>query len=380
MDMPAKIEYTVADTINAIPRDEWDSAFPEYVIEGWGYHKAIEESGIKEFKLGYILAKEGNKIVGILPFFTCDFSFTTIIQGPLQKVISRVQKFIPRFMRANLLFLGLPTAEEFYIGISAQADAGQVTEGLLNKAGELARQNKIKVILLYNLSPRHAQLARHLGRKGFSRMVNYPNTAIAINAGSLEEYLKGLSKNTRKDIRRKLRPHPEAAGLSIEMLAELDDSQAQEIFNLYMSNFQDSDVRFETLTPSFFQNICRFMPHSARIFLARARGKIVAFNLCLIKNDTCIDKFIGFDRRLARLIHLYHRTFCHNIDWCIKNGIKFYQMGITDYHPKIRLGAKLIPLDIYLKCPNPIVNFFARPITKLIQPTNFDPTLKKIKK
>lgn len=120
------------------------------------------------------------------------------------------------------------------------------------------------------------------------------------------------------------------------------------------------------------------MPTIAKVFLTRDKDKIVAFNLCLVKGDTCIDKFIGFDSDVYRAYHLYYTTFCHNIDWCIKNGIRYYQMGITDYAPKLRLGAQLIPLFIYLRCANPILNLFTRLIARLIQPKNFDPTLKKL--
>ena len=122
------------------------------------------------------------------------------------------------------------------------------------------------------------------------------------------------------------------------------------------------------------------MPGVAKFFITYADDKIVAFNLCLVKGDYFIDKIIGMDSSVSHKYNLYYTTFCHNIDWCIKNKIRYYIMGITDYHPKIRLGSKLIPLYIYLKMFNPLLNLFAHPIIRVIEPKNFDPTLKALRK
>jgi len=120
------------------------------------------------------------------------------------------------------------------------------------------------------------------------------------------------------------------------------------------------------------------MPEIAKYFITYDKEKIVAFNLCLIKNNLFIDKFIGFDKELAHKYHLYFTTFCHNMDWCMKNGIRTYQPGTTDYYPKMRLGAKLIPLYIYAKSFNPLFNVLVRIFAKWIEPKNIDATLREI--
>jgi hypothetical protein len=92
-----------------------------------------------------------------------------------------------------------------------------------------------------------------------------------------------------------------------------------------------------------------------------------------------IDKVIGMDKNVSHAYSLYYTTFCENIDWCIKNGIRYYCLGITDYHPKLRLGAKLMPLYIYVKLFNPLLKLFSGPLVRFIQPKNFDPVLKGLK-
>jgi predicted N-acyltransferase len=183
----------------------------------------------------------------------------------------------------------------------------------------------------------------------------------------------------RKEIRRKLNKIS-ALSLKTEIMEDLDGRALKQVYGLYLNNFADANVQLEKLTPEFFRNICRNMEGQAKYFITRRDGAMVAFNLCLIKNGACVDKFIGFDQRLRREFSLYLYTFCHNLDWCIKNGLRFYQMGQTDYQPKLRLGAKLTPLYVYARFTCNLLNPFGRLFARLIAPVNFDPALKRLKR
>lgn len=371
--------FSVTSTIDEIPQDEWDELFGKGMPEGYGYHKTLEESNIGEFETGYLLAKRGGKLAAVLPFFINDFSFTTLLQGPLQKCIASLQKAFRGFLRTKMLFVGFPTTEELYLGISPEEDLEGVLGEALSKFSEISKDKKIKTVLFYNLSEKHKKLAEYLERKGFCRMTNYPNTKITLRAGSLEGYIESLGKNTRKDLRRKLKKSPVRGPLKTEILDDIGGFSGR-IHELYMNNFAESDIHFEELTAEFFRDICRNMHGTAKYFITKDGENIAAFNLCLISGDTCVDKFVGFDKKVYRDYNLYYRTFLHNIEWCIKNGIRYYQMGITDYEPKLRLGAQLMPLYVYFKASYPLANLFSRPLAVLFKPENFDPALRKIKK
>ncbi len=370
------IKFYLTRDIKEISENDWNRLFGD-LAEGYGYHKTLQESGLKEFEFHYLIGRRDNNIVAVFPCFITDFSFTTLIQGPLQKIIFWMQSKFSRFLKFKLLFIGSPTTEEFYLGVDEKENLNEVVSGAFKKLSAFAKKEKIGLCLFYNLKKEHWILANTLKANGFSPMEDYPNTVIRINAASLEEYINGLSANTRKDIKRKLKKSGELAKLTTEIKNEFKEDK-KKIYSLYLNNFRGSEVQFEILTLDFFRNIFNNMPQNAKLFITRDNGKVVAFNLCIIKDDLCIDKFIGFDQELSRQYHLYYTTFCHNIDWCIKNNIREYQMGITDYHPKLRLGAKLIPLVNYIRIFNPLMNFFVKPVLKIVEPKNFDPTLRKV--
>jgi predicted N-acyltransferase len=373
------LNITITADIADIPKEKWDELFGPDTIESYGYHKALQESELKEFSIYYLLAKHNNALVAIIPFFVMDFSFTTLIRGPLQGLIIFFRKFFPRFLKMKLLFLGAPTTEYLYLGISQSQNLKKVLDRALIELKKLCKEQSIEAIIAYNLTPQHKELTQYFEKEGFSRMENFPNARIEIAAASVEDYINTLGKSTRKDIRRKLRKASSMAKLNTDIYENIE-SVKEETYKLYMNNFNESDIHFEILTPQFFTNLCRNMQGNIKCFITRDGEKIVAFNLCMVKGDFCIDKFLGLDYNVAHKYSLYYTTFFHNIDWCIKNGIRFYQPGQGDYDAKIRLGATLIPLYIYIKTSNPLLKISLKGIIKLSEPRNFDPALRNLEK
>ncbi len=365
------LDFSIAKSLNEIPQKAWDDLFGKELIESYGYQKTLEEGGVKEFSFGYLVGKRENLIILILPFFIMDFSFATLTPEFLRKIAG----IFGRPLIKRILFLGSPTTEGFSMGLSPTEDSELILDKAVEKLRGFSKNEKISGMAFYNLSSKDLKLAEYLKRNKFFKLETLPTTAIEIKASSLEEYIRGLGKNTRKDLKKKLRLSEELVRLKTEERLDIADI-IDDVYRLYMNNVNDADVHFETLTRKFFLDICRNMPGVAKYFITYDKEKIVAFNLCLIKNGVFIDKFIGFDYSVARQYSLYYTTFCHNIDWCIKYGIKTYQPGFSDYHPKIRLGAKLIPLDIYGQAFNPLLDSTLRMLKPWIEPKNLDPVPK----
>lgn len=367
------LTFSITGKITDIPRQDWDNLFGPHLIESYGYQKTLEENGVKDFSFGYLLAKRRERIVLILPFFILNFSLSMLMPDLLRKLADKLDSWL----KMKLLFLGSPTTEGFSMGLSPDEEPDIILDKALKELRAFSRKEKMAGIVFYNLSPKHAKLAEYLKRKKFIEMETLPTTAITIKADSLEGYIQGLSKNTRKDLNKKLRRSGELAELITETRTDVTDI-IDRVYELYLNNFHGADIHFETLTKDFFLNICRNMSGVAKYFITYQKDKIAGFNLCLIKDGVFIDKFIGFDYDLAHKLHLYYTTFCHNIDWCIKNKINTCQLGFSDYHPKVRLGAKLIPLHIYAKPFNPLLNAAIKLARPLIEPKNMDSDLKEI--
>ena len=122
------------------------------------------------------------------------------------------------------------------------------------------------------------------------------------------------------------------------------------------------------------------MPGQTKYFLWRIDGKLVMFLFGLVSKDMFIDYYVGFDYSVTHKYHLYFVKFRETLNWCIKNRIKQYEMGITGYEPKRRLGFDFVPLYIYVKLRNRALRPAFAFLCQFLKFENFDPSLKEGKR
>ena len=163
------------------------------------------------------------------------------------------------------------------------------------------------------------------------------------------------------------------------MTEDIDEKELKDVYRLYLDIVEKHEMGFELLPESFFRNMARHMPGQVKYFLWKIDGKLAAFLFCLVSKDVLIDYYVGLDYAVAHEYHLYFLKFRDVLNWCITNGIKRYEMGITGYEPKRRLGFEFIPMYLYVKLRNralrPVFNF----ICNFLKFENFDASLKKAK-
>jgi predicted N-acyltransferase len=195
-----------------------------------------------------------------------------------------------------------------------------------------------------------------------------------------EEYLGTLSAASRYDLRRKFRKVDGQVKFHLEIVDALDDRTLHEVYRLYLEIVDRHDMGFEMLPPAFFRNVAKNMPGRTKYFLWKLDGKLAAFLLCLVSDEMLIDYYVGLDYSVAHKYHLYFVKFRDVLNWCIKHGIKRYEMGITGYEPKRRLGFEFIPLYLYVKLRNRAFRPVFKAVCQFLKFENFDPSLKKAKK
>ena len=119
------------------------------------------------------------------------------------------------------------------------------------------------------------------------------------------------------------------------------------------------------------------MPERVRFFVWRLNGKIVAFSLCLVCGETLHDECLGLDYEVALKLHLYFYTLRDVLSWAMANGIRYYSSGPLNYDPKLHLGHRLLPLDLYVLHTTSWLNPIFHLAVKYLEPTRHDPILRK---
>jgi predicted N-acyltransferase len=171
----------------------------------------------------------------------------------------------------------------------------------------------------------------------------------------------------RKGLQRKLKRIKESKNIEVKVVTDVE-AIADDVYGLYLNTYLEGAVRFEKLTRDFFANIGRALPAQVKYFLYYSEGKLISFNLCFAYMDKLIDAYLGFDYGVARKYNLYYFSWCYNIEWCLKNAFRYYQPGRLNYHIKMRLGGRGIPLYSYVRHNNFLVNLTLKLASVFFEP------------
>jgi len=369
------ITYKIVDSVNGIKRDDWDSVFGD-IPEGYQFYKTLEESKLQDFAFYYIALYRGNTCLLIAPLFITDFNLDIAACGFIEKIIQGIRKFSPNFLVLKTLFCGSPFGEHGVLGIREGIEQKEIfVNELIKIINEFSKVKNTPLIIFKDFLKEETLLYDSLNRCGFFKVKSFPSTVIELNFNSFDEYLNSLGHSTRKKLRRKIKRAYSQADITVKIVDRIDDI-ADDVHRLYVNTYHSGATKFERLTREFFINAGRnLLPHT-KFFLYYVNGKLAAFNLCFVYKNLFIDKFIGFDYDISNQYNLYFVSWCFNVEWCLKNSIRFYQSGQTDYYPKLRLGARLIPLYAYLKHKSPAVNSFFKLLAVFLKPENFDPDIR----
>jgi hypothetical protein len=67
-------------------------------------------------------------------------------------------------------------------------------------------------------------------------------------------------------------------------------------------------------------------------------------------------KYLGMDYERGRPLGLYFIMSLSHVEMCLRDGYTIYQTGCTSYAFKQRLGSELVPVFLYFRHRNRIVN------------------------
>jgi hypothetical protein len=369
MDAPmSDIVFQLYDSVNDIKESEWNAVFGD-LPEGYYFYKALEESKLKEFRFHYAMLLRDNKVLTIAPLFISKLNLDMTITGIAKSVVCAVRKIVPNFFITKTLFYGAPFGEHGILGFAQglqSKDKEILLSELVRNMEGLCREEKISLMVFKDFKKEvDAILFRPLGSMGFFRIDSYPSASIKIDFKSLDEYFKKLSYSTRKNFRRKLKKI-QNDNIRVEIVDDVKNI-LDDIYRLYLNTYNRGKIKFEKLTKDFFKVIAENLKPQAKFFLYFVDNELSAFNLCFVHHKLFIDKFIGFDYERSNIHHLYQLSWYQNVKWCLENSMEYYQMGQTDYEPKITLGGELVPLYAYVKHRHPACNFYLKVLAKLLK-------------
>ena len=370
-----KLTATIHRSVDEIPLAAWESIFPP-VAENYHFYKVIETAFPNEYKFYYIVVYKNDHIVCLVPAFVTEFAIDTTIKGPLKRLTLKLKKIFPYLFNLKIFICGSPLSGG-KLGVTGP-DQPEIARVLNETMSFVAQVEKINIFAFKDFHEQYTKFLDHLLVYHFHKIRSFPSVALKIGFKSFDDYLASLSKVTRKGLKKKFKKIDGESHLETEVRDSLGEL-ADEAYQLYLKTLKKSEIQFEVLPPSFFEQIATRMPAETKFFLWKLNGRLVAFDLCLVSKNQVVDEYIGLDYAVAYQYNLYFDTYRIIIKWCIANGIESYEAGDANYETKKRLGFTFVPQYIYAKHRNPILNFFLGLLGFMLKPENFDPFLRSMK-
>jgi hypothetical protein len=167
---------------------------------------------------------------------------------------------------------------------------------------------------------------------GFVLIAGQALAYVPIDFADEAEYLSRLSAGRRKNIRRKLKSR---ADLRIEFLPtgcpQLHAAPfLQELYELYLEVYEQSEIHFDKLTAGFFAAMLQDASLDGQLFLYYAGDRLIGFNLCFIHQGMLVDKYVGFRYPAAREHNLYFVSWLENLAFARSRQLSHYVAGWTD--------------------------------------------------
>ena len=291
--------------------------------EGYAYYKAFQDSGIANFAFGYLVVKRDGRRVAVAPYFVTRYHVnTTLPEGWLKRLLGWVS--------FKIACVGHPSADLGMVD-------GEVSAEVLHAIN--AELFKHAAVVAYKDFGAGLPLAE------FSIEPNLPVARLAIRG----DFYSGLRGSVRREFRQRLR---RADTLRIEECSTYPREHAGRIYELYLQTLARAEMRFETLTPEFFENAATI----SKYMLYWEDDTLIGFALLICRDRVMLGKYLGMDYARARKYGLYFVMMLHHVGICVRDGYTVYQTGPSSYDFKERMGSALIPTYLYFRHRNPVIN------------------------
>lgn len=348
-------DVRIFTSIDSIGRAPWNACFAGE-LEEFDYLRAIEQSGMKEFRWCYVCAFDDGVLQAAMPAFLNDYPLETTLEGGARKAVSMVRSIFPNALTLKLACLGSPDTEYGLVGFYPNVTAEKkplLLQAMLSAFERYAAEQGHTTLALKDIPQFQQALWKPvLEKNAYQAMAGLPIASLPITFATMDEYFEKLSPGTRKDMRRKLKASEQ---VRIEHRDNIDDVLPT-IMALYRDTRARADMQFEDLTERFFSEVLSTMQGRSVCTLYYVGDDLLAANLLLKNETTLIDKFFCMDGERGRAHNLYFISWFTNIRYCLQHGLTLYQSGQASYENKLRLGSTLIHTSMYFKHRNRLIN------------------------
>lgn len=360
---PTGFGFALSDSIDYMDAARWDALTAHAsLFLSRRYLRVLEEAGPENLRQRYALIFRGREPVAAVAAQSVTISAARVrklpqrhrgVAAPLERIEERM------LVCGNLLSWGMHG-----VACAPGEDRASLWPAVAEALYRLRRADRLfgdtDLVMVKDIPDEHADEAAALSRFSYRPLETDPDMVLEIpsNWRSFEDYLASLTAKYRKTARQ-IEKDVLAAGCRVEELADLAP-HADALHALYMQTHENARLRLVTLTPDFVPLLAARLGEDMRCTVVRRDDELLGFVTTVRDGETAVGYYIGFDRASNAEVPVYFRLLQAVIEDAIKLGCRRLSLGRTALEPKARLGARPVPLRVWIRHRIPALNVLVR--------------------
>lgn len=365
---PSGFGFALADSIDYLDAGAWQAVTAGgSVFLSAPYLRALEAAGPSNLHPRYALIFRGPQPVAAVAAQVVRVVPAQVPRSPSRRAAAASLDALEQ----SILVCGNVLSWGFHgVAFAAGEDAAALWPAVADALYRIRRADRLfgqsGLILVKDLPPELVASSAALSRFSYRPMDTEPNMVLDLDPSwrSLDDYLASLTTQYRRKAR-KIGQDVAAAGCSVEPLEDVE-GEAAVLHGLYLQVHQQQRLRLVTLRPEFLPALAAAFGDTFRCTVIRREGQILGFVTTLRDGDTAVGYYIGFDRDANATVPLYFRLLQAVVEDALRLGCTRVSLGRTALEPKARLGARPVPLQVWLRHRIPAINLVVRNLLQAV--------------
>jgi predicted N-acyltransferase len=346
------MEVKIAGSIRELDKAQWDDIAGNNVMNSYGWLKTIEETFIEKIipHIYYITDSRG-----IVSASACYILYLGNVFGSFDHVIfgsflDYARKLKISFLPA-LICTPFSYSSHFLFREDVDLDKRKNAANKLLEAIEETVKRKHLSIAFINASDEETLLDGMLQTKGYPKILDMPLCYLDICWNSFKgygEYLKSISKNIWKSVRREINKNNKE-GVLIKQLevVESREERLHELVNMNVDVHNKLPFMFSKL---FYKRLKENLENNATIYAAFKKDSIIGVCISISRNGRSFIPIVGVDHEMSGNDCTYFNiTYNRPIMDAISSGKTRIYFGRGMYELKRRRGCKVKNIFFYYK-------------------------------
>jgi uncharacterized protein len=338
------------DSISKVKASDWNALFPaDYPFSRYEFLQALELGGSVGSSSGretgwlvrHFVVWQDEKLIAAVPAYIKLHSYGEYLFD--WSFAEAYQNYGLEYYPKLLLAIPFTPAEGPRLGLAADVDKAQVLQWLQQGVSQLNLVLPLSHLQCLYASPDDQQAFREAGFiERFDVQFLWSNQGFQL----FDDFLAVLTARKRKQIRKE-RAAVADQGVVLKTLsgADLDLAFWQRFYGFYCDTYQKRSRHNGYLTADTFWRWGQAMAKQMVVFAAFVDGQMVAASLCFQSETTLYGRYWGCKQDFNFL----HFECCYysGIDYCIKQGLEFFDAGAQGEHKLQRGFAPVLRHGFY---------------------------------